>query len=259
MRAPPEPAYPLLQSHRGQGWAAAAGAHIGLGREHMEDAFEVLLERPVGPTRVTAAAVFDGVGGLPLGSQAATAAARALGPALAGSPRELLDTLNRAARGTGGLTTAVVAVAREDGPPGEVHLAWVGDSSAWALDAAGRARLLVPPHADSAGLTDWLGRAGPAGEVVAWRLAPGASILLCTDGVDRVVAPAAIAAALRAPPPELRGAVERLLREVLDAGAPDNAAAVLLHRVADPAPGRRGGAARKRVTGGRAAGSSPRR
>jgi serine/threonine protein phosphatase PrpC len=178
---------------------------------------------------VHAAGVFDGVGGLPHGEEAAVAAAQALGPLVRkGTPdAELLAALHAVVEATGGMTTAVVALARGGG---EVGLVAVGDSSAYALRPDGSLERLVPHDADPDGLTACLGMAPLRRQARPWVLAPGQAMLLCTDGVDKVVPPEALAAALRAQ--DMEAALRTLLAQVLDEKAPDNLAAVLLRRVA---------------------------
>jgi serine/threonine protein phosphatase PrpC len=198
----------------------------------MEDAWQALFDQPCAGQRVHALAVFDGLGGLPHGQEAAWAAAEGLEAALARAPgpERLLAELHEAVRVTGGTTTAVVAVAPAAGA-GPVRVAGVGDSSAWCLDAAGRARRVLPLDLSGEGVTDCLGRdLPPRGHAAAVELPAGRSLLLCTDGVDGVAAPASLAGLLRAPPASLRDAMAALLEEVVERGGPDNAAATVLHR-----------------------------
>lgn len=221
--------YPFHATHASRRFVAHVGAHVGLVRDRMEDAWCVVLDRPVNGAGVDAFGVFDGLGGLMHGQEAAWAAADGLAAAVAraGPQGDVLAALNRDVLATGGLTTAVVAVATE--PEGTLRLLGAGDSSAWILDRAGRPARALPLDLDPEGNpTQSLGveTLRPRNGTV--RLDRGAAILLCTDGIDGFLPERAIADALRdAGEPE---AIRRLLAAVIDAGGQDNAAAILVHR-----------------------------
>ena len=61
-----------------------------------------------------------------------------------------------------------------------------------------------------------------------WTPEPGATLLLCTDGVDGVVAPDALGELGLDDNPRL--ALDRLFDAIFEAGAPDNATAILARR-----------------------------
>ena len=214
-------------------WACAVVTDIGRVRTRLEDAWAVHFDLRLGDGRVHAAGVFDGMGGHPNGREAAQAAARHLDQAIVSSHDvgEVLERLNRPVRATRGGTTAVIALFSAEGPSGAGHLLSVGDSSAYVLDADGDV-LRVNPH-DSAGsgaITDFLGNPELTGHVAPIGLAPGAAILLCTDGVDGVLGARALLPALAASPSDAARELQRIAARVRAAGAPDNATVLWMGR-----------------------------
>lgn len=195
----------------------------------MEDAWAALPDVPFLGRPSAAFGVFDGVGNYMRGQEAAWAAASALPQAVlaARSPEDVLASLGEIVIGLGGMTTAAIVV---DGGDGSLHLLSAGDSSAYVLDGTA-ARQVLPLDVDASGhLTGCLGLDPPQGRARTAPLASGASVLLCTDGVDHVVDAPHLVAALGAPRDALEPAARRLLDEVLARGAPDNAAIVLARR-----------------------------
>jgi protein phosphatase len=213
------------------GLVAAAAAIQGHVRRRIEDAWRLVADAPMGPRRVHAFAVFDGLGGLPRGQEGAWAAADSLVAALeaAADPKDVLVRLNRTVQETGGCTTAVLALFDAD-DHASGWLATIGDSVAFGLGDHGVEALNELDATGPTMLTDFLGRSSIGGHVAPLALGPGDSLLLCTDGVSGVVGPGPIEDALRSEGPDLRPAAERLLRHVEDAGAPDNATVVLVRR-----------------------------
>jgi serine/threonine protein phosphatase PrpC len=209
---------------RASGWEIAAGARQGRVRPSMQDRFAVLpdVRRPW--LRGAVAAVFDGVGGLPRGGEAAEAAARALEPAVrdAETPGQVMARLDAAAAATGGSTTGLVAFLTQ----ASIRLAWCGDSSAYVLhrEAAIRA---TAPDVDGPYLTQALGLPRSQAHDTHVEVPAGAILALCTDGVDGVVDPGEWSTLVR------QGGIDgvrRLLDAVDAAGAPDNATVVLARR-----------------------------
>jgi serine/threonine protein phosphatase PrpC len=162
-----------------------------------------------------AAAVADGLGGVPdSDSTAARAATAAVSAALASSgPLAAqvaagLEAANQAARG-GGATTIVIAVLRR---PGEAAVVRVGDSSAFVVRDGGAAwtELFASPAGDGLNLVTAALPAGAAqSEEAAITLDDNGVLVLATDGVadpwrdgPTTVAPA-LAGALAIPPAPL--------------------------------------------------------
>ncbi|MGB0652414.1 MAG: PP2C family protein-serine/threonine phosphatase [Thermoplasmatota archaeon] len=207
-------------------WAVGVRSDRGAKRPRQEDAWALA---PLGKPEEgqIVAAAFDGLGGLPRGRQAAQSAAEALAPAVeqGTTPGDLLDRLAEAVIATGGATTAVVAWL--DGE-GQGHIINAGDSAAYLI-MDGHPRRANP--LDRAGrhmVTDCLGYGDVRGHVTSIEVPVGASLLVCTDGVDGVVSPEALLSALEADDPA--AALEPLFDEVHANGSPDNATALLLRR-----------------------------
>lgn len=212
----------------GSGWAIVAAAAKGSTRSTMQDAIALEVAVETGRGRVDAVGVFDGVGGMPRGAEAASAAATGLRQALAGtaSAQAALESLQEPVRRTRGATTAVIAVL---GPDGAVEVAWCGDSSAYALDASGALQPLSRPDAQAGYLTQCLGLPGMRPHAVSHALRPGDAVLLCSDGVDGVVSPEVVRTALQGGGRDAQK-LRAILAAVAAAGAPDNAAVVLARR-----------------------------
>jgi PPM family protein phosphatase len=198
-------------------------------RRRIEDAWVASLEASLGARRVPVFGVFDGLGGEPKGDVAAAAASTALLSVLerSGSLPDVLARLNEVVLQSGGFTTAVIATV---GAAGEVELAHVGDSGAFQL-VDGRVTLLTPRDtAPNGSITDFLGNPRLRGHASRTSLARGASLLLCTDGVDGIVGEEPLADLLRATPAQARDAIDRLYAEIHSLGAPDNATIVWIRR-----------------------------
>lgn len=222
------------ERHAGRGWRAWMRSEVGLRRARLEDAWRILPGASMGGGLWDAFAVFDGLGGRPLGQEAAWAAANGLAEAMrrAGEPAGLLRELDGAVQGTGGATTATVALL---GPGEDAWVVGVGDSSAYVLED-GKPRLVLPKDRASRGvLTDCLGTSFAGGHQARQPLAAGQSLLLCTDGVDEVAGPAALVGVLAAPPARVAAELDALFALVRAEGAPDNATALLVRRTARPA------------------------
>ncbi len=215
-------------------WSILARSDKGQQRGRQEDAWAVHGQVQWQGKEMTAVAVFDGLGGLPRGRESAWAAAEALveGLAAATAPEQLLPWLSKRVSETGGATTAVIALLPNVDEPDravKAQIISVGDSAAYQVGLNGSPGLVNP--IDSAGrhvVTDCLGNQDVRGHVSSVVLKPGASLLLCTDGVDGVVDPESLQEALSAP--EMEPALERLFGEVYRRGSPDNATAILVRR-----------------------------
>jgi serine/threonine protein phosphatase PrpC len=210
------------------GWAIQAAAAKGATRPTMQDAIAIEPAVETGRGRVDAVGVFDGVGGMPRGAEAASAAAAGLRPAVAGaaSPQAALERLQETVQRTRGATTAVVAWL---GPAGAAEVAWCGDSAAYALDGRGGVQPVTRPDAEGGFITQCLGLARMRPHAATLALPVGAAVLLCSDGVDGVVGPSLLRDALQPGGPDAPR-LRAILAAVAAAGAPDNAAVVLARR-----------------------------
>ncbi|HUR25716.1 MAG TPA: hypothetical protein VM327_06870 [Candidatus Thermoplasmatota archaeon] len=181
--------------------------------------------------QVDAFAVFDGVGGMPGGSEASQTAARFLRAVLAQVARadQVLPLLSATvAKATRGMSTAALLLSSTSGD----WIASAGDSSVYVL--AGGRPMRVNQH-DSAGhghLTAALGGKIGDGHAVPVGVVVGTSLLLCTDGIDAVLPSHKLVRPLSAPISGMGEAVDRLVADVLRHGAPDNATVVLARRIA---------------------------
>lgn len=217
------------------------------------------------PERLLLAAVADGMGGHERGEVASRLVARALGDSIATglsrAPLEGLDlgsntladllqsgvaaaTARLSEAGEHGLvemgTTLVAALVTEHG----ACVANVGDSRAYLID--GEAQQITTDHSlvqrlvDQGAITPeeavdhpnrheiykMLGFGRPAQpDLFALPLQPGDVLLLCSDGLSNLVAPAELAAAFDTRP-NLGQAVDGLIRLALERGAPDNVTAL---------------------------------
>lgn len=239
---------------------------IGKVRESNEDAWGA---RTIGGTGDLLLAVADGMGGLPGGEIASRLAVEASLDAFtrpgAGTtdPRSLLrsiidvartrlaDEVDRDGRLARMGTTLTLLLVRSDGGwvghLGDSRLLWCrGDqialvtqdhSAAWPWVTAGR---LTPEEAER----------DPLGSVLTRHLSPtvvcepdilddplelakGDRLLLCTDGLGKVVAMEQIVRLLAQPLPE---AVRALVAEALDGGGPDNITVVLAEIIESVVP-----------------------
>lgn len=232
-----------------KGLPVAVGAGLtnrGMIRERNEDS---ILTDPTG----TLWAVADGMGGYGNGDVASDIVIECLatipdgvepGPALVARLKEANDIVIQRQRAPGmgrmGSTVVAVLISRA-----VAYVAWAGDSRAYLL-RGGRLRMLTRDHsvvqelidrgelnaeeAESHPESHLVTRAvggGPELEVdlVSVPLAVGDRLLLCSDGLTRCVYEQTVEALLKdAKSPE--EACQRLLREALDSGAPDNVSAI---------------------------------
>ncbi|MGH7722681.1 MAG: PP2C family protein-serine/threonine phosphatase [Candidatus Dormibacteria bacterium] len=223
----------------------AAATHIGPVRQENQDA---LAATPLRGGDGVGVVVADGMGGLPGGREAATAAVAAALAVLAAGAAEpstlvaAVDAANLAVAalrgevgGQPGTTLTMAAVSGHQAVIGHA-----GDSRAY-LFRGGSARVLTSDHS-------WVGervRAGelPAGserrhprrnvitravmgdqldpEVLSIGLEPGDTLMLCSDGFWEPLDDEPIAALLDTPGP-LTAVVERAAQAALEAGATDN-------------------------------------
>lgn len=206
------------------------------------------------------AVVADGVGGAEHGAEASAAAVMALRTHISGAYSPLCagdaplrgadvlrDALYEADRqisagpAAGGSTTCVAACVCE----GLAFIGNVGDSRAYiyrdavlrqitADDAVGEWDVW-DDSGNQARLTNWLGGMPHAPSVVELPLAPGDSLLLCSDGLFSVVDPARIAAILgeSSSGPQ---AVEKLLDKAQVFGAEDDISVAIVSVAAPEAP-----------------------
>jgi PPM family protein phosphatase len=232
-----------------KGLPVAIGAGLtnrGMVRDRNEDS---ILTDPTGALW----AVADGMGGYGNGDVASDIVIDCLakipdgvdpGPALVARLQEANDLVIQRQRAPGmgrmGSTVVAILISRA-----VAHVAWAGDSRAYLL-RGGHLRMLTRDHSVVQELVDrgelspeeaeghpeshMVTRAvggGPSLEVdlVSIPLAVGDRLLLCSDGLTRCVYEQTVEALLRdASGPE--EACQRLLREALDNGAPDNVSAI---------------------------------
>lgn len=230
----------------------AVGAGLtnrGMVRERNEDS---ILTDPTGALW----AVADGMGGYGNGDVASEIVIDCLaqipdgvdpGPALVARLQEanglVLQRQRSAGMGRMGATVVAVLIS------GAVaHVAWVGDSRAYLL-RGGRLRPLTRDHSVVQEMID-RGELSPAEaerhpeshvitravgggaeldvDLISVPLAIGDRLLLCSDGLTRCVYEQTVEALLRdAASPE--DACQKLVREALDSGAPDNVSTIAVH------------------------------
>jgi hypothetical protein len=226
---PPAGQSSFAERHAEGPWGAWVRSEVGAVRRRLEDAWAVLPGVALGGEVWDAFAVFDGIGGLPNGQEAAWAAADGLREAMlrAAAPGEVLRLLDGAVLATGGASTAAVVLAPR-ARPGEAWLLGAGDSSVHAPGAP--ASVLPHDRVGLHGVTDGLGLPLRRGHALRWAVPAGGCLLLCSDGVDEVAGRMAVQECLAAPAGEEGAALARLLERVAERGAPDNATAVLLRR-----------------------------
>jgi PPM family protein phosphatase len=233
----------------GKGLPMAVGAGLtnrGIVRDRNEDS---ILTDPSGALW----AVADGMGGYGNGDVASDIVIDCLakipdgvdpGPALVARLQEANDLVleRQRAPGMGRMGSTVVAILISRAV---AHVAWAGDSRAYLL-RGGHLRMLTrdhsvvqelvdrgelsPEEAESHPESHMVTRAvggGPSLEVdlISLPLAVGDRLLLCSDGLTRCVYEQTVETLLReaAGPEE---ACQRLLREALENGAPDNVSAI---------------------------------
>ena len=232
-------------------YRSAARTHVGAVRKRNEDA---VLDRP----EIALWAVADGAGGHQRGDYASrciiTALSEVTQPSSAVSPiddvKARLDRVNRelrekaAALGPRAMICSTVIVVSIAGA--RSCCLWAGDSRCYLL-RAGVLRQISHDHSYVQDLVD-RGEIGPEAasdhplaNVVTnllgardgltleerWDdLVPGDTLLLCSDGLCRVLADPDIAAILRDHPVE--AAAERLIESALSGGAKDNVSVVVI-------------------------------
>ncbi len=198
-------------------------------RRRIEDAWVARVDAPFVGRPVGVFGVFDGLGGEPKGDIAARAASTDLLDVVGrvASINQILPDLNDSVLAQGGYTTAVVAIITTNG---DVHLAHVGDSGAFLLHD-GAVRLLTERDtAPNGSITDFLGNPRLRGHLTKAHLAKGASLVLCTDGVDGIVGSASLAGLLQSSRDNVQAAMDHLYAEIHALGAPDNATMVWIRR-----------------------------
>jgi len=222
--------------------ASASASHVGLKREHQEDAhFEDDFHG--------AFVVADGMGGHNAGEVASRIAGETALARLIASPRnERPEAAVRAAiadahaavtaegqralssRGLG--TTLVVLFARN----GRFVVGHVGDSRAYLVRASGRVERLTKDHnLAEIGRPNVLTRGiglpgGDVADVAEVSASDGDRFVLCTDGLHGVVGDAEIGRAVSSMPPA--EAASALVAATLAGGAPDNVTLTIVR--ADP-------------------------
>jgi type VI secretion system protein ImpM len=239
----PEPsAASMLDDPTPPRFRSAGATDVGRTRSINQDAF---LER----TEVGLWAVADGLGGHEEGEVASRMVCDALADfvpdasfeqvvdAAAERIREVNGHLNRAANrefnAVRSGTTVVALLVRAT----RCAVLWAGDSRAYRL-RAGRLDRLTRDHSLSESIGGLEGPASTAitravgGEelltldVYRDRVVVGDRFLLCSDGLTRVVPEGQIQTAMELP--DIRGAVDSLIRSTLSAGAPDNVTVVVV-------------------------------
>lgn len=226
---------------------AAAATHPGCVRASNEDA--ILARDTAGLW-----AVADGMGGHANGEWASATlidALAALGPGEGDAAPRLIAALQA---GNGAIVRAATSLGAKMGTTVVVlHLAgdavtglWVGDSRIYRMRGGTLTQLtrdhsvvqemvdrgqLTAAEAEDHPMAHVLNRAVGIEESLAWdgfedRAQPGDSYLLCSDGLTKVLADAAIAARLAGGSPAR--AVEALVADTLAAGAPDNVSVIIV-------------------------------
>lgn len=232
----------------------AAATHVGVRRNHNEDAYLVAPELQFGM-------VADGMGGHEAGEVASQLACEHVRSAIA-TGQSLTEAMHAAHAAivssavTSGQSLAMgatVVAARVDTETFEI--AWVGDSRAYLFD--GKLHRLTRDHSYVEDLlqqgvisaeqvrthpqrnvvTQALGVADPSGlrvgrEQARW--VPGMQLLLCSDGLTEVVPDEDIQRLLQSPDGTLQARVDGLVEAALLGGGPDNISVVVIELV----PGR---------------------
>lgn len=224
--------------------AAFGATHPGLHRECNEDAFLINPERGL-------FAVADGLGGLPHGEIASQMAIDSLArtsDADLGDFATLFNQINREVRregtklsGTTGIgTTLIVGLVRN----GVLNIAHVGDCAAF-LSEDGKVRQLTHdqtlaeqlresgessiPEYLSHILTQCVGQGGSlTPELLSLPFLPGARLLLCSDGITKVIPDDDIARIL-SQSPDPKSVVDWLITTANERGGPDNSTAVVVY------------------------------
>lgn len=213
-------------------WHLWMRSELGLVRQRVEDAWVILPEVPWRGAPGGAWGIFDGLGGLPHGAEAAWAAADNLRTVLAKAkgPDEVLAALNPHVLATRGATTAVILWAPLRAEDPRLSLFSVGDSAAYEIHPSGSVRLLNEKDAATHNVvTDFLGNLSLEGHYYEFEPERAATLLLCSDGVDGVIAIEALQALGRATNPS--AALDGLYDDIFDQGAPDNATSIVARRI----------------------------
>lgn len=209
-------------------WDVAYRTEVGHVRARNEDAVLARPERGL-------VAVADGLGGHPAGDVASltalrrideldvsgSAAADDLVAAIVAAHEAVLEA-GRTPERFGMGTTIVLAVLGD----ARAVIGHVGDSRAYLREADGRLRQLTRDHGMRGMLTQALGLDGRVQpDVTEVDLAPGARLLLCTDGLTNMVGDDALADLLGTG--GAQEACDALVAAALDAGGVDNVSVVV--------------------------------
>jgi len=197
---------PRIERWRVGGVEVAAASMRGRGRVENQDAYAFHAGPPL---RV---GLFDGVGGLPNGAQAAQAAAGQIGTA----ELDLVGALHAAVRPTGGATTAAIAELHDH----RITFTLIGDSAVYRLDE--RIDRIGPSHSIGGQLTQALGISGRGST---FTLPFDAPFVLASDGLPRK--------ALKPVGGDLAGWVASVLDCRDEAGFQDDTTLVLVRHAAD--------------------------
>jgi protein phosphatase len=225
--------------------AAFGATHPGLHRDRNEDAFLVAPQRGL-------FAVADGLGGLPHGEVASQFAIEALEASSDSDLRDLdqlFNSINRSVRRegmklsgeTGIGTTLICAVAGED----VVTIAHVGDCAAFLVDAKQSRQVThdqtlaqqmrengeasIPEYLSHI-LTQCVGQGGMIRpEILSLPFREGARLILCSDGITKVIEDGEILMAL-ASADAPKAVVEWLIETANNRGGPDNSTVVAVFR-----------------------------
>jgi serine/threonine protein phosphatase PrpC len=230
MLLPPPGQTAFRATHHLAGWQAWLLSEASPQRPRLEDSWRVAAGAHMAGSAWDAFAVFDGLGGRARGQEAAWAAASRLHEAMsrAHGPAALLAELHPLVRASGGAATAAVFLADRLGE--EAWLLGVGDCSAYRLAGGEPASVLEHDRAGRNLVTDCLGVGFQKGRALPVQVAPGESLLLCTDGVEEAAGTAALSRCLDASADEVPGALADLLGAARRAGSVDDATALLVRR-----------------------------
>ena len=204
----------------------------GPNRRRQEDAWAVLPSAAQAGRTADVFAVFDGLGGIPMGAEAAKACAAALPEALRSAidPVHALQMLDQAALDVGGATTIALALFRHGDIAGTGTAFAVGDSAVFAPVSAGRGSdLFGEGHRSAGGLQAALGFNSGLPLEARLHVPLGAALVLCTDGVTDVV-DRILLERLAAGGAAFEANLEQVRRDLADSGLPDNATLLVARR-----------------------------
>lgn len=204
-------------------WKFAARTHAGLQHTKNEDC----VAWTSGQTRFVVA---DGMGGLEEGAQASRTVCDVLVGEFQRQPLETAVAAADAALRRRELQTGSTVVAADFSWRG-CRIVWVGDSRAY-LWRHGGLQMLTHDHAEltpdaRSVLTHAIGRKNPSSSSTFHGLGVHDWILLCTDGLTKVLEDSAIAQTLRCSE-SLDEAADALISNTLVGGAPDNVTVLLV-------------------------------